>query len=285
MPTKRQVSRSTKSKSPKSNPRKRNSQRLSGQRQPPAKLVQQVCALTDPFCSHANGAKYPDDSNTYTMAGTARWRVPMVTDADGSASLAFLPILSAGAFDLSAYIGVITGNTAVFTTPTGGFATAPAGIDTVRIVSAGFKAVRTAAPLTSSGTVFVRQYGANRGASFGTIQVDDYQTPFVHDSALQDSKSITCISLHTNARPANFYERPPVANFGTQPLQGFSPSYISVLGGPASVEVMSVEFVIHYEFTLTDSNTLGFFLEPPPPSNPLVTAAAAKVTSALDYGI
>jgi hypothetical protein len=48
-------------------------------------LAHQICSITNPFCEGSKGTKYPDASTAYTLAYPIRYRIPVTTNAAGTA--------------------------------------------------------------------------------------------------------------------------------------------------------------------------------------------------------
>lgn len=244
----------------------------------PKTLVSRVCGLVDPFCEHAFGTKYPDDSSIRTLAVTERQRFTLVSAPDGTSGFMFVPsfannsILGANA----SVGGVVTlGN---FTINSEALADA----SQFRIVSAGMIIRRISAPLTSSGMVHVRGIPIESGAPTSDFDVTAYNVTSSIDMPLQDCKELVVIAPHSSQMPQTFYN---VANAPTSitdwTATGFTNTLVGVTGVPASTPVLDVEVVVHIELVFTNESYLNRMATAAPPSDSTLTTLANYATSTM----
>lgn len=246
-------------------------------------LVRQICGLTDPFCTHAYGAKYPDDSSAKTLPSRINWLTTMFCNSVGNSSRLFLP-----------HVGMYAGQDAVpnlASYPSLSFSVIEApkvadmtGATGYRIVSAGLKIKRISAPLDSSGMVHIRSYSQEDGATFSHLTANDLQVSNHMDVPLQDCKELTVLFPHTSQMPQVFYPVTDIAvNVVDWKAAGFGAILVSISGGPADATALQVELIMHIEYVFSDNAPLALVTTPSPPANPVVTSIAAKVTSSAEY--
>jgi hypothetical protein len=239
-------------------------------------MVEQVCGLNDPFCPAANGAKQPDNSGIRSLSYPIHQRYSITTDANGDGGILFVPQY----FYNPALVGTFTGTSGVFGPFVAG--TRLSGVTAYRIVSWGVKVKRVCAPLTSSGTVYIRGYADKDGANMVTTDTAAYNSDFSSDAALQDCREIAVIGRRTDETSMLFrpiYDSTPTTNLVDWESPGWGPISISVNGGPVSVAVLNVEFFMNMELTFSDAETLGLLMTPSPPYNDILVDAAKKVSS------
>lgn len=247
-----------------------------------AQLLRQVCSLTDPFCAHANGAKYPDDSSYPSLTMRVAYIKMLPTDASGNGAKLFLP--RSGDYGQMASGDVTSYPTTTFSTWGTAPVAPPSGATHYRITAVGIRLTRITPPLTSSGMVRLRAFAASDGAPLGSIDVDTLKASKSLDVALQDCTQVGIVFMHTNQRPSAFYALRTNQNvIDESDTSGFGPITIAVSGGPASVDALQIEYIQHTEYLFNDSSDLALLATPAPVANPLVTNAAAAVSSLADY--
>lgn len=244
----------------------------------PNKSVHSVCGLSDPFCEHARGAKYPDDAATRTLPFTYHGRRELVSNASGHINAMFFPQFK---YDPVTLATTPTGNdvTAWDNFDSNGFSTTPDAMD-YRIVSVGFRLHAVGAPLNASGMVHLRQYGTLEGTDLTTIDLLTYNSSDSKDVSYRSMDVISVVVPHTSQRPAAFYNpADDAATMAAALTKGFGPVSIAGNGLEASTGQLEVEWLIHYELTLSDNNVLAQAATPAPAYSPLLVGAANRVTS------
>lgn len=242
-------------------------------------MVSQVCGLVDPFCEHARGAKYPDDSSIRTLPFTFRTTQTLTTNASGSVCAILWPRISSdgsGVYNPATTVGTTV-------TPATNFAAATvaalSGFTSYRIVSCGFRVRRISPLLTTSGMVFTRSHAIDLGSEMGVFQGNTYSASQSNDTALADASDLCFIFEHTSQMPQTFYN-PQDTVFATAIPSGFNPATVFVTGAPATTNVAELEFIMHVEYVFSPVAPLALATTPSPPSSALVTAAASAATSA-----
>lgn len=241
-----------------------------------ARDVQRVCSITDPFCSHANGAKLFSNSSARTIAHQLHGRGSLPTDANGNASMLVCP-----GYSLFYCVGSVAGSTATYTTLGGG--TAFFNAATFRIVSWGVKLRKISAPLSTSGMLRVRTFGDKFGTNFANISTSSYNCDSFEDLPLSNANEVCVVGRrldHTFSKFSSVGATNPTSNVSDWVSPGWGAVQISVDGGPPSTGVVDFEFYVNYEVTLADSDNLAQLATPPVPDHPLATAAANAVYTA-----
>jgi hypothetical protein len=250
----------------------------------PAGLVHQICGLTDPFCKHAVGSKYPDDSSLRTLAWSFHGRTIIGSDSNGVGAIllypsyTYLPFITAATVATNGDITLPGApvNTATFS-----------GTSLYRIVSCGAKLRNVTAPLSSSGMLHIRSLAQENGAGLNAFNGFSYSRSEAMDIPLQDCKEVCIICPHSSSPPTNFYSSAgatPSTNVEAWSGSGFTPVSIFLSGGPVSVPIaVEVEFWVHYELMFDDTNSMTMLSTPPPPANPVVTGVANMITSSASH--
>lgn len=279
MPTKTKQQQSKKKKAP------RRSGTVSfpvrGTARLPEAAIHAVCGLTDPFCDHAISAKYPDDASTRTLPWMYRGLSTMNGSSAGDACRLYVPQLAYRPF-----VNYSTGALPVVTS----FADAPSNNQVpdsatqYRIVSWGLRLRNITAPLSSSGIVHVRFWGMEEGGPFvGDTNVAAYNNTGALDIALQDCHDLCIIGKHSSQMPQTMYNvdgDSSVIQYWT--AKGFTGITVYLDGVPADTPVLSIEHIIHYELVFSNVSGMSSLATPSPPFNPIITTAAAHVTSTME---
>lgn len=277
MPTKRKQT----SKKAKSTAKPRVQQRqlaISQRRARPdvGHIVHKVCALTDPFCPAAVGAKWPNSTAIRTLAYPFHSRRTVAVTATGAGAVIFTP--GYNNWTAGATIDAETGN-ALFTN----YATAPKDIGAAlwRIVSWGFKIRSVASPMLASGMVRVRIFApAYSGAN--NIDPTSYLCEDFIDVPLQDCKEL-CVIPQRSGELAEIFNASDVGGATIQSTANVGWPYVlvSVDGAPASTVPLDIEVYYNYELMFSDGNALSMLMTPSPSASGLMTQAASYVTKSL----
>jgi len=249
-----------------------------------------VCALTDPFCSHSIGAKFPDSSSLNTIPFRYHSTTTLSTNVGGHVGALVVPGYSnspvipgtmLGA-DLCRFGGVDmdVANTA---RPKGVFD----NVSKFRFISAGFIVRRISAPLTTSGVLRVRVVpNPLPEATFIDIDMGAFGNAHTLDIALQDAKEVVVMLPRNGVNPPEtFYPVPADTTNGDVSdllATGFSWATVNIDGSPADIAVVSIEFFVNIEVVPNITSSLKLVSTPPPPSNLALTTASAKVTSTVE---
>lgn len=241
----------------------------------PRSLIHKACGLVDPFCIHAIGARYPDDSSTRTVPFSFHSSVNVTTDANGNATLLWSP----------QYAFAPT-TTATTTGPgvTGWNAFAAIGlvgdVKQYRIVSSGFIIRSIAAPLNASGLVQIRTWSDQDNTSIATCTLNGYNGSYSADIPLRICDDVAVITPHSSAMPQTFYnDANDSATVVNKQANGFVPVTVFITGAPINFTVAVIEYFINYELTFIPGSGSAQMATPPPAANPVLSSVANHMTS------
>lgn len=245
-------------------------------------LLHPICGLNDPFCEHADGAKYVDMGSTRTLPYTFRGITNLTTLATGNGSAAFLPNwlntpITVANTDIGAGVFSYNAMTA---------AGLLSGVDAVRITSAGVILRVISAPLTTSGYVAIRNYGGSNSTSINTQN----QLSFLNCTASQniplaDCKEFAAVTRRTDVTSSQFRSPTTILGSGASPANWVAPGFehmtITVMGAPASTAVLQIEFVVHLELVFEATESMATMATHTPKANPMLSDAVNEVSSEL----
>jgi hypothetical protein len=244
-----------------------------------SQYVHSVCGLTDPFCEHARGAKYPDDSSIRTLPFSRTHVVPFSSNANGVQCALFRPSYS---YEAAWPMVAISGTTVPAWNDFLDSTSLISGAAAYRIVSSGINIKNVTAPLYASGMVHIRVYSIEDGVSLTGIDFTTYNCSYAMDIPLQDCKDVCVIVPHTSQRPEVFYtvgaDTPEVALSATL---GYCYITVAVSGAPASSSVLSIKTITHFELVFSAASGTSLLTTPSPTRNPMITDAANYVTSSM----
>lgn len=265
--------------------------RSSTKKQPvPRSVHQKVCGITDPFCIHARGAKWPDGQGAGTAPFQIRGRLSVNTGItnnvnsnlfqfSGDLPYALLTPLSNSAtiWTMNATYTDVTSSTN-FTTY----------FQYYRIVSWGI-IVRNILPATTSqGTVLIRKLNRGQVVSGQIVNATMYGSE-VQEYPVFPGMEISVIAK-TQGNIARSFQ-----GFNTNTTIVNAPNWdtiqVELLNGAASTNgVLDIEYVYNVEGQLAASQAvLHEFIPPSAPKLPAITNAADtvlnKATSIVEGGI
>lgn len=247
-----------------------------------------VCAITDPFCEAASGAKWPDaDTQVNTVPWTVRGFIPVTTDVNGDASVLICPELVK--FDENVgprYAnGTIAGNVVTYSGDWDQIA--PDGtvgniIGTQRVVSAGVRILTTTSLQTSQGVVFVQQVPGGTDVDFTNTPFGSLNYPRVDTFSMKSTQPIFHVFQAGSMDSRTLSHVDLDGPVSTTDTDDWSLVQIQVTGAQASTEVLVVEFIGHYEFTVAGAGRwLNALATKPAPAHPSLIAASKAVTSSI----
>lgn len=236
-----------------------------------------VCGLIDPFCDHARGAKYPDESSSRTLAFTAQWNQTLTTNATGYSSIIFSPRFTSDGSGMTSTTTVVAGvATSVNFAPAS--VALLSGASKYRVVSAGVRLRNISPLLTASGVVNIRSYSDPSCSALTSYTIDNCQAAQVRNVSVVDCKDVHLIAEHSSQLPQIFYV-PTTTSIAADTGSGFCPMTISINGGPASTATLYLEFIVHVEFVFDDSAPLALAATPAPVFNPIISTVTKKISS------
>jgi len=248
----------------------------------PAAGITSICALTDPFCEHAHGVKYPDASNSRSLPFSMHYQINSFPDLTGNSSTLFLPGYNFG-FAYATTTSSI-GACAFPATLTANNVNSVAA-SSYRIVLAGIRMRNLISPLNSSGIVQIRGYSSPTGASYSNVNTGLYNCDFYADIPLQSINNnghTDVILRRIDEMESRMFISPlvtnPTSTLASWTSPGFGAIVITVLGGPVSASALNFEVFQHMEVILDDSDSLSVAMTPPNAPNPVLAQAAGTVS-------
>jgi hypothetical protein len=215
-------------------------------------IVHGVCAVTNPFCGAARGAKWFSTSAVSTITHQEVVFLPIATGTQGSNLFAFFPNTS-GLHYKSQAMGTLTLNITTLggaTPDTTSFLNACA---TVRIVSAGIQ-VWDAAPMTDVGGVTIMTEFANFTAIDGISLAWSSATQGSANLLVDRREKSSFVSKPSNDDAYDFIVPDPLDTKGSENAR--TGVVIATTGAP-NTTVAYVKFTVNYEGTLLAANAFA----------------------------
>lgn len=244
----------------------------------PRAIVHQICGLSDPFCNHANGAKFPDVSNQKTFTISRRGRVTLNSGANGNGTMMFYPRWG--------YVPIAFGASGVFPVVDSWTDFVSDGLNLsvmkYRVNTCGFTVTSIMAPLEASGELDIRSYNLTPNDLLG-IDVLGYNCDQKFMCAARKVDGLAAVPSFTTVPRATFFDTSFVGNNPTSisSEKGFMPLVLSYTGCPVQKDCFVLEWVVNYEVAISESSPFAQAMTPPPPSNQLITDSVSRVQSTL----
>jgi len=215
-------------------------------------LATQICAVTDPFCGHAVGARWnrPGVAEPPTYTATRRFIVPVTTGDTGTAVLVVAPSYgryvyhTEGLNTTNAFTGfgpsdLDGGDTGIYDAGDGGQGTL------ARVTNAGVRWWDTAPATGTGGTVICHDVADLTDLEADNLTTSDVYT--VYESMLLDRrKPAAWVSRRVGGTQSAEFKEPGSTGGRFGAASGFSGLLLYVTG-PASTTVLNVEIVLHLE--------------------------------------
>lgn len=234
-----------------------------------------ICALTDPFCVAAYGAKYPDSTSMRTLALPFLQFATVGSNAGGQAAL----LLShAGFRAATTFVGNAVTVWGAFV-PWNDLTTFDA--QSARCTSFGFKVEPITGMMTSQGVA-------------GAIVINDSSDTYTYPASLSyddmnmgqnvrfpmvQPKGFCVTGSQDSVNSKDFIEvtslSAPAA--GTMPAYGNSPIVLYWSGVVASSPIATVTAVAHFEMSFSNSSVLSRAATSAPVDNPALKAGVSAV--------
>lgn len=238
-----------------------------------------VCAVTNPFCDEAVGARYADAAATRSLPYTLKASTSVATGSGGG-GVTILKATPQGIYQLSQVGGSTTDNpqlNALWVLLIG----MPGEMDEARLTSWGVKG-STILPMTEQSGVIkvISLTDPPNVSSFFSIGAYTYGT-------IESYGATSGTTAHWIAKPSQQVQARrflppctlPTTDTPDVEMSGWQTLAVAVSGAPGGKTVLYLEVTAHYEFTLGASTTLVPFAQPPPPPAPKVVQAAQQVTT------
>jgi len=241
-----------------------------------AQLAEDTCAVTDPFCGMARGAKWVSGSSSNTVGFQVRGTFKVTSGAGGVGAAAFFPCTNSKFYTTSALTGTSM-NTAALGTGNTAFDNVLASISEARVVSAGLTWWDISPATSAGGTVIINEYPNFNSIEATAITVTDLYSG-TNSTAVDRRKAGSWISRPSNDTAYNY------AVVGTDGEGGENnrTGVIIAATGAATTSLIECEYCINYEFTITALSALTqITLRKADKVNPHV----AQVATVLDQSI
>lgn len=267
---------------PKPKAKKKKSRKPAKMRSPLNRSM--ICALTDPFCSHAVGAKFPDQGAQRTFTEQVKCMTTISTDAAGNhfASLAPNPLYQSAGAGYAAGTWTVGNFGAVGSAP---FMASYVGKGvSYRINSWGAQITVISNAMSACGSVIV---------GTGLIGYSDTQ---VHSSTNYTSSKTFGGTAGSKfaviSKPLN--EQATLYSQATTPnsyAPGWETIHINTVGGPPNTTHLMIEIVYNIEWYVdfagmasgqNANDPVMKLASPSPPQNDMLQTARSSVYSALD---
>jgi hypothetical protein len=273
MPSKKKQAKKVKKSKPRA---PKHELAMSGQH---SRLLKQICAITDPFCDHALGSKWPDMNTLRSLPYTVRGFQTITLDASGNGCALFCPVWLGGVAT-----GTVTGTTCGFTGNLG-YWPGITGITPgqVRLVSGGLTIANTGAPMTSGGVLVVASVAGGESVNLASIDMGSYL-----QQEIRSRPFAACINAPAACvfRPGGTISRQFNNTIAPQSVSAantwdWNSFCVMVQGGVANGAVVRVEFFLHFELTFPKGDAFNLMLTPAAPNNTFLQQAAADITSSI----
>lgn len=237
-----------------------------------------ACAVTNPFCPEAVGARWPDDSYTKSV-GYSCPGVPIVLSTlTGSSATAIMCVGDMYAYSGATNVSPFTGPPATFTTLTQPLVL-PSNVVRYRLTSYGIKLTGVVAPLSASGMVRVRLFSPADGSTLDSIDFRNVNADAAYDVPLArlSAKDLFIVPAPLGILARTFRVPPPNASIGAWENPGWQCAIVAIDGAPAATACLQVTLYYHYEFVFADGDAQNAFATAPPANSPLIAATSAGV--------
>ncbi len=243
------------------------------------RTVRSICALTDPFCEHSLGVKYPDSLSSKTLAYQLVGRTTVATGTGGAGALLFVPgyntFFAVG--DATTTPGVVTYGAASSLLTS---AIVPA---TYRIVNFGIEIRNLVAPLNSSGMIRIRGYSQKTGTTLTATSTSNYGCDWHEDIPMSGFRYCAVVGKKLDVT-SSFMVAPatthPTGNVTNWASPGWGAFQVAVEGAPVSVSALDIVVTVNYELAFDDSSDLNLLTTPSPAINLPLQQAASVVSKA-----
>lgn len=242
------------------------------------RLVENICALSDPFCPAAKGSRWPDGTTEPTLG--YQWQVAYTIDT-GAAGYGFSCIYPGAQYGYTSGTGAANAVvvSATWTTFGAALGTFMGNASTYRLVSCGVEITPNTSMSSSNGTIYVSDYAT--GAVLGTtVTMPNLMLGSeMKTLSMKSSDSLIWHSRPLGAAARNF----TAADANNDETLPWTRCAIQVAAGPASATaVVTVRVVLNYELMIAPGNALTQAMPASTPPNAPLQDAAGSIASTLD---
>lgn len=265
----------------KKNKKKASSGRARPKMNGPISMAMEVCAVTNPFCAEAKGARWPDNSYTKSVGLSFESSAVLSTDANGNLASLFLigeaPLVATGTVSTGLPVSYTT--TETFT----GIAI-PNAVTRWRVTSWGVRIYCVGTRMNTQGRLRLRLFSPMTGASLNLVTMSTIYSDAMLDMPLsrliEKDVFVVPMPLGEVARlfdddSAKFRDGDLAdwVNPGWQVLQ------IAVEGGQATTACVGITLYANYEYVFADDSNFQLLATAPPKNSLAVQQANAGVLS------
>lgn len=252
-------------------------------------LARKICAITDPFCNAAIGAKYPDATSQKTLAWTTESLYSLTTDSSGRACLFFGPDPSSGAVAVSTWTGATNtpASTVAGVAYPGWSQWNALGSNTQwRCVSIGVEVRSTLSMMNNQGSIGVAVIPNT------SLQVDATQCNLDaignfsvnHRISANEAKPLNGVAFSDGVISKQFKygtAAPPsvVGSYGTDVMA------VYMVGGPATMTSIQIRLIAHYELSFGAGTVFNSIATPSAVENATITTGSNFVKRTMDQVI
>jgi hypothetical protein len=226
------------------------------------RLLEGVCAVTDPFCPAAATAKWSSVGSVHTLTQRVMFELRFLTDTNGYGCLVWMPTIDKYQANLASNTYITSGSN--LTISSGVYSTMLANFKRARIVSAGCTWSNTSSANEVGGSTYVHEIEdyASYNVNSGTIRINEFgyfsneqmsnrmqSGSFVSRPLTEDAYEFALPNLSYDATLAN-YRRTGI--------------FIGCYGAASSIPIV-VQCYVNYEFTFDTAEMFGGRLSVPKP--------------------
>jgi len=268
-----QYTKSQQKKKKKTKPRKSKKRNMSAV----MSYAMQTCAVTNPFCPEAIGARWPDNSMTKSV-GWSITGAPLTLSSDANGNSACL-------FRGSQYqyvTGTTVGSTITYPGTCLAIVNPPTAVVRARLTSWGLKINCNLSKMTCTGVVRIRLFSPIDGTGLNSVDGNSVAADNALDIPLSRliDKDFYIIPMPLGEIARLFSTDMLNSNLDGTFQNSWQVVQLFVAGAPVSTAgVLAVQFYYNYEFCFTDGSSTTAFAQPPPPNLPVVREANASVLS------
>lgn len=240
-------------------------------------ICDKICAVCDPTCQSACGAKMMGKDSSRTFSFTHKSVVTLTTNSSGKTATWLSPGIE-GVMSVPSVLGA--GNVVTWDTATDlpEAASLQASASSYRVVSAGFRLFSTASPTNSSGRVQVTQTNVTGDGTPTGFDVTSLLYEEVNTDSLYAYDKTFC--FRREGAEAEIFE--PASN--TSPHDGWNGIVISITGAAASTAVMQLELTFNLELQPDPITIYSRMADPPAKHVPVLESAIANVSKHITFG-
>lgn len=247
-------------------------------------LAKQVCAVTNPFCDEAIGARYADAAATRSLPYTVRGSIGVDTGTAGD-GVTYIRAQADGIYYANCS-GTTTSNQTLGSSWLK-LAGPPSQMDEARLTCWGIKCSVVSPVATSCGVMRILTM-SEAPAVTSVNSINDYTQSVVETMSCTPGTNAHWIAKPTNPVQARMFkptpttvvgppEYAPAKNVMQSEQSGWQTVGVACIDATVSTTPVWIDVVAHYEFTLGNGSSLMPYAHPTPTPNPATARAADAV--------